>query len=242
MFNLVHESIWVASHMTFTKHFALNGNIGDIVAKDDAQMSTAHLLGMLTGVGVISLSHEPLYLFGAFAVLTPFNIWSTIKMLHAADFEVLNQAKLTLLSRTFIDTGKAVDYKELKPREIGFGEWIKPGAHGAINLKLGCSAEQSFDSVAEVQDTVNVLKAPDVIQSILHALKFHDTLAKNDIRKDKDWSGYMAALDDSLKWTRQNVDTFQESLDEHDWQSETVYWNDGGVRLSWEGHKSQEAS
>ncbi|KAI9492128.1 vitamin B6 photo-protection and homoeostasis-domain-containing protein [Zychaea mexicana] len=245
MFNLVHESIWVASHMTFTKHFALSGNIGDIVAKDDAQMSTAHLLGMLTGVGVISLSHEPVYLFGAFALLTPINIWSTIKMLHAADFEVLNQAKLTLLSRTFIDTGKAVDYKELKPRESGFGEWIKPGAHGAIRLKLGCSAEKSFASVAEVQETVDVLKvnmnvSPDVIQSILHALKFHDTLAKKNIQKEADWSGYLAALDDSLTWTKQSVSTFETSLEEDGWQSEAVYWNDGGVRLSWEGHKASE--
>ena len=121
-------------------------------------MSTAHLLGMLTGVGVIALSHEPVYLFGAFALLTPVNIWSTIKMLHAAEFEVLNQAKLTLLSRTFIDTGKAVDYKELKPREIGFGEWIRPGTQGTIRLKLGSSAEKSFKSVGEVQDTVNILK------------------------------------------------------------------------------------
>ena len=121
-------------------------------------MSTAHLLGMLTGVGVIALSHEPVYLFGAFALLTPVNIWSTIKMLHAAEFEVLNQAKLTLLSRTFIDTGKAVDYEELKPREIGFGEWIRPGTQGTIRLKLGSSAEKSFKSVGEVQDTVNILK------------------------------------------------------------------------------------
>ncbi|KAI9268074.1 vitamin B6 photo-protection and homoeostasis-domain-containing protein [Phascolomyces articulosus] len=241
MFNLVHESIWVASHMTFTKHFALNGNIGDIVAKDDAQMSTAHLLGMLTGVGVISLSHEPIYLFGAFALLTPINIWSTIKMLDAAEFEVLNQAKLTLLSRTFIDTGKAVDYKELQPREIGFGEWIRPGTHGAIRLKLGSSAEKSFKSVG----TMRVLfhddaEAPDVIQSILHAIKFHDTLHKNDIHKEKDWSGYLAALDDSLTWTKQNVSNFENSLEENGWQSEAVYWNDGGVRLSWEGHPSQE--
>lgn len=124
-------------------------------------MSTAHLLGMLTGVGVISLSHEPLYLFGAFSILTPINIWATIKMLNAAEFEVLNQAKLTLLSRTFIDSGKAEGYKELRSREIGFGEWIKPGSHVSIRLKLGASAEQTYDSVAEVQSATHVMKVSD---------------------------------------------------------------------------------
>lgn len=125
-------------------------------------MSTAHLLGMLTGVGVISLSHEPLYLFGAFSILTPINIWATIKMLNAAEFEVLNQAKLTLLSRTFIDSGKAEGYKELRSREIGFGEWIKPGSHVSIRLKLGASAEQTYDSVAEVQSATHVMKVSEV--------------------------------------------------------------------------------
>ncbi|KAG1071290.1 hypothetical protein G6F42_026039 [Rhizopus arrhizus] len=150
MFELIHESIWIASHMTFTKHFSPNGNIGDIVAKDDAQMSTAHLMGMLTGVGLISVSHSPMFLFGVFAVLSPINIWSTTKMLHAAKFEILNQAKLTLLSREFIDSGAVVEYDKLKDREIGFGEWIKP-TYGknkkggiAVNLKLGPSAEQAY--------------------------------------------------------------------------------------------------
>ncbi|KAJ8659509.1 hypothetical protein O0I10_004874 [Lichtheimia ornata] len=261
MFNLVHESIWLASHMTFTKHFATTGNIGDIVAKDDAQMSTAHLLGMLTGVGVISLSHEPLYLFGAFSILTPINIWATIKMLNAAEFEVLNQAKLTLLSRTFIDSGKAEGYKELRSREIGFGEWIKPGSHVSIRLKLGASAEQTYDSVAEVQSATHVMKnenyllgyrkgvmgvlfhedieSEDVIQSILHALKFHDTLASKNISKETDWHAYMDALDESLTWTKENIPRFMDALEEKGWQLDSVYWNDGGVRVSWEGHPSQ---
>ncbi|KAL1936012.1 hypothetical protein VTP01DRAFT_146 [Rhizomucor pusillus] len=258
MFNLVHESIWLASHMIFTKHFAINNNIGDIVAKDDAQMSTAHLLGMLTGVGVIAISHDPIFLFGAFAVLSPINFWSTIKMLHAADFEVLNQAKVTLLGRSFIDAGKVEDYKELQPREIGFGEWIKPyGPKGniSVRIKLGSSAEKSFASVEDVQAAVNMLKhenyllsyrkktmhvllhedaeSKDILQAILHSLKFHDLL-----KQDQEKSNYMTALRDSLTWTKQNTGSFIKALDDKGWLSETVYWNDGGIRISWDGHKS----
>lgn len=127
-------------------------------------MSTAHLMGMLTGVGLISVSHSPMFLFGVFAVLSPINIWSTTKMLHAAKFEILNQAKLTLLSREFIDSGAVVEYDKLKDREIGFGEWIKP-TYGknkkggiAVNLKLGPSAEQAYGVAGEVEGVVQVLK------------------------------------------------------------------------------------
>ncbi|KAI9486880.1 MAG: hypothetical protein EXX96DRAFT_472726 [Benjaminiella poitrasii] len=239
-FELIHESIWIVSHMTFTKNFSPNGNIGDIVAKDDAQMSTAHLLGMLTGVGLISISHSPMFLFSAFAVLTPINIWTTTKMLHAAEFEILNQAKLTLLSREFIDSGgtTVVDYDQLKDREIGFGEWIKPAYYGSdkrrksglVKIKMGSSAEKAFDSSGEVQEIVQVLKvnaeSNDVIKSVLHSLKFHDQLTQSGIAKDNDWEGYIHMLEESHKWTNTHYPTFIAELDKKNWQNEIVYWND----------------
>lgn len=248
MFELIHESIWIASHMTFTKHFSPNGNIGDIVAKDDAQMSTAHLLGMLTGVGLISASHSPLFLFGVFAILSPINIWSTTKMLHAAEFEILNQAKLTLLGREFIDTGNVVGYDKLKKKEVGFGEWIRPGGGIQVKIKMGPSAEQAYGASGEVEGVVDVLRkenyllnyhkntmwilfhqdagSNDVIKSILHSLKFHDTLKKSNITKESDWNGYINTLEDTLDWTKQHYPKFVAELDQKNWQSDVVYWND----------------
>ncbi|KAI8393419.1 uncharacterized protein BYT42DRAFT_487311 [Radiomyces spectabilis] len=265
MFELIHESIWIASHMTFTKHFAPNGNIGDIVAKDDAQMSTAHLLGMLSGVGLISISHSPVFLFGAFAVLSPINIWSTVKMLHAAEFEILNQAKLTLLSRSFIDTGNVEGYTGLRPREVGFGEWIKPfGAKGGVSvrIKMGPSAEEAYGGSGEIEGVVRVMQqenyllnyhrntmyimfhddasSNDVIRSILHSIKFHDTLTAKGITKETDWEGYMDALDETLAWAHKETPAFMAELASKKWMTDAVYWNDSGMRLTWEGHQSKE--
>ncbi|RCI01910.1 hypothetical protein CU098_002569, partial [Rhizopus stolonifer] len=264
-FELIHESIWTASHMTFTKHFSPNGNIGDIVAKDDAQMSTAHLLGMLTGVGLISISHSPVFLFSAFAVLSPINLWSTVKMLHAAEFEILNQAKLTLLGREFIDSGVVVGYEKLKDREVGFGEWIKPfygTGKPAIKIKMGPSAEQAYGSSEEVAGVVNVLKhenyllnyhnntmwilfhqdagSNDVIRSILHSLKFHDQLVKSSVTKETNWDGYIQTLEDTLDWTKHHFPRFVAGLDKMNWQSDVVYWSDTGMRLAWKGHDVEE--
>ncbi|KAI8974060.1 hypothetical protein BDB01DRAFT_408817 [Pilobolus umbonatus] len=250
MFELIHESIWVASHMTFTKHFAPNGNIGDIVAKDDAQMSTAHLLGMLSGVGLISVSHTPLFLFGVFAVLSPINIWSTVKLLNAADFEILNQAKLTLLSREFINQGSVIGYDQLKNKEIGFGEWVKPSAH-IVKINLGASAEQAYENTDEIRDVLEIMKhenyllnyhdhtmwvslhedatSNDVIRAILHSMKLHDAL--------KDGSkGFLSCLQDTLEWSKEKYPKFVVELDQKNWQSDIVYWNDSGVRLDWKNH------
>ncbi|KAI8373621.1 vitamin B6 photo-protection and homoeostasis-domain-containing protein, partial [Choanephora cucurbitarum] len=244
-FELIHESIWIASHMTFTKHFSPNGNIGDIVAKDDAQMSTAHLLGMLTGVGLITVSHSPLFLFGVFAVLSPINIWSTVKMLHAAEFEILNQARLTLLSRDFIDSGRVVEYDQLKDREVGFGEWIKPGK-STLKIKLGPSAEQAYGSSEEVAGVVQIMKVKkyatsnDVIRSILHSLKFHDQIKQSNITKESDWQAYIDALEDSLSWAKDHYPKFVAELDQKNWQSNIVYWNDSGMRLAWKDHEKEE--
>ncbi|KAI7898606.1 vitamin B6 photo-protection and homoeostasis-domain-containing protein [Cokeromyces recurvatus] len=270
-FELIHESIWIASHMTFTKHFSPNGNIGDIVAKDDAQMSTAHLLGMLTGVGIISISHSPMFLFGIFAILSPLNIWTTCKMLHTAEFEILNQAKLTLLGRKFIDSGgiSVIDYEQLKDHEAGFGEWIKPSYYGSskdniVKIRMGSSAEKAFASSGEVQEIVKVLKhenyllnyhkntmwilfhqdaeSNDVIKSILHSLKFYEQLTRTEIVKEKDWERYMYTLEDSLNWTRENYKKFITELDKKNWQSDIVYWNDSGMRLDWKSYEDKDRS
>jgi hypothetical protein len=131
------------------------------VAKDDAQMSTAHLMGMLSGVGLISVSHEPAFLFSAFALLSPLNIYFTYKLLNTAQFEILNQAKLTLLSRSYIDTGKVVDVDDLKDREYFFGEWIKANKNkGPVraNIKLGAGADKAFGGAGEVERVVEAMR------------------------------------------------------------------------------------
>ncbi|KAJ3087053.1 hypothetical protein HK102_011908 [Quaeritorhiza haematococci] len=160
----VHFAIWGATHMTFTRNFALNqrigggggaavkelnsmytsidgepviphsassgggvaaqpkevefgvgssvggggrggGNVGDIVAKDDSQMSVAHIVGMLCGVALLSFSHSPWFLFACFlAVLGPTHFLSTVALLKAAKFQVLNGATMGLVAMEYVES------------------------------------------------------------------------------------------------------------------------------------------
>jgi hypothetical protein len=66
----------------------------------------------------------------------------------------------------------------------------------------------------------------DITKSILHSLKFHDLLNKSKITKESDWSNYMYSLEESLQWTHDNYSKFTAELDDKNWQSDTIYWND----------------
>lgn len=143
--------------MTFTRSFALKGNVGDLVAKDDSQMSVAHLMGMLIGVGVISISHAPAFLFSIFAVLGPIHCAMTVALIRAARFEVLNQTQLTLLSRAFVREGKVPSLEELKPHERFFGEWLN-STEDVPTLKLGLPVTQAFNDGGDLALALDVLR------------------------------------------------------------------------------------
>lgn len=153
----IHFSIYGATHMTFTRNFATQGNVGDVVAKDDSQMSVAHLLGVLCGVGLLSVSHAPWFLFSSFFVLGPIHFAMTLALLDAARFEVLNQTKLTLISRKYIREGVVPGMEELKPHERIFGEWIRKG-EDVPNLRVGVTVAKAFPNAVDLEAAMEVLK------------------------------------------------------------------------------------
>lgn len=80
----------------------------------------------------------------------------------------------------------------------------------------------------------------DVIKSVLHSLRFHDLLTSQNTNKEQHWDQYAQALNDSLHWTREKFPEFVASLDSKDWQSDSVYWNDSGVRVEWDRPRKTE--
>lgn len=66
----------------------------------------------------------------------------------------------------------------------------------------------------------------DVIRSILHSLKFHDSLSNAGITKESNWEDYVQTLNNTLAWTKEHYPKFVAELDQKNWQSDIVYWND----------------
>lgn len=156
----IHFSIWGATHMTFTRNFALSGNVGDVVAKDDTQMAVAHLLGTAIGAGLLSLSHSTHVLFMEFMVFAPVHLWATLALLNATRFPVLNQTNLSLLCTEYVKTGLCLTLDEIQPRTRVFNEWPRVDSKG-VNVKIGVSVAQAFRGGigdVSVQDSLEIFK------------------------------------------------------------------------------------
>ncbi|KAI9017313.1 vitamin B6 photo-protection and homoeostasis-domain-containing protein [Gaertneriomyces semiglobifer] len=253
----IHYSIWGATHMTFTRNFALQGNVGDIVAKDDSQMSVANLLGMLMGVTAISYSHDPLFLFAGFAILAPIHFCMTLALLRAARFEVLNQTNLSLICRQYVVKGTVPGMEDLRPHEAWFGEWIRKGEELAT-INAGAVVRTAFRTAEELRVALDVLQkenyllrpitsatdeiqivfrtgatSHDVIKAMLHASKLYDMLKTESIPAKAGSDIAYLALRDSHEWTKSNFPKFVVEVDDRDWQSDVVFFGDAGHRAEW---------
>ncbi|KAJ3365655.1 hypothetical protein GGF32_008788 [Allomyces javanicus] len=104
----IHFSVWAAVHTTIARIYARRGNVGDIVAKDEAQLSVAHMLGSGVGVAVIALwRHDAPFLFTCYAALAPLQLWCSVSMLREAHFDVLNDVKVALLAQEWRERSRA---------------------------------------------------------------------------------------------------------------------------------------
>ncbi|KAJ3277672.1 hypothetical protein HDU76_010255 [Blyttiomyces sp. JEL0837] len=254
----IHFSIYGSTHMTFTRNFATQGNVGDIVAKDDSQMTVAHLMGMASGIALLTVSHSVTFLFTTFFIITPIHYYVTVKLLEAAKFEVLNQTKLTLIGDWYVKKGSVPKMKDLTSMETWFGEWIKPGQDFLPKLRVGNTLKNTFDDEVQLAAVLKVLKdenyliayrpsdssfaitfhaeadARDMIKSFLHVAKLHEQLHVAASQAD-----FNSAIEISHAWVKSFFPSFMVDLEAKDWQSDAVFWGDAGNRIQWE-RSSQE--
>lgn len=249
--------------MTFTRNFSKGGNVGDIVAKDDSQMSVAHLLGMFLGVGLLStISHQPWFLFSAFACISPIHFYSTFALLRATQFEVLNKTKLVLLSEEWLSTNTIPTMRQLKSKEIWFGEFIHP-SFKAARIEMGNPVSEAFTNMEGLQQALKVFSeemylldivessgsiaivykqdagTQVVMKSVLHAVKLYRELLAKQPKLDKvlhDGDELMSRrnylISSTLEWTNQQFPIFMSEINSKDWQTDAVFWGDRGNRVA----------
>jgi hypothetical protein len=233
--------------MTFTRNVALMGNVGDVVAKDDSQMSVAHLLGMLVGVACLSVSHDASFLFAAFLALCPVHFYATLALVRAAEFQVLNQGKLVLMAEHWILHQEIPTEQQLEKQETWFGEFIHPHVN-STPLVMGATLYDTFDTLDSLEMCLDILSsqkyllhynkermylvyhhdatARDVISSVLHAIKYYRTWIKEPELEPAQ------LLKSTLEWTHSQQDYVQAMAD-GGWQIDAVFYGDSGHRATW---------
>ncbi|KAH8100958.1 DUF647-domain-containing protein [Cristinia sonorae] len=113
IFKLVGNAIWFTTHIKFVRYFSRQGNTGDVAAKEESQASIGQLLGYSAGIGLLTLSHSPAYLYSIFFLAVPVSLGITTWMLKLATFELLTLPRLSVLSRGFV-SGKEGGEREMK--------------------------------------------------------------------------------------------------------------------------------
>ena len=154
----IYLSIWAATHTTFNSHLALkDNNMGDLNAKDDAQVSFAHILGLLFGVFLLSNSNSSIFIFFVYIVFSITQVIMTLLLVKSADYEILNFARMRLVAHALVHRNRTLSCLNLKGRENWIGEFITLSGMPRITLATGVLEAMKDDLIGERLHILNVI-------------------------------------------------------------------------------------
>jgi hypothetical protein len=152
----IYISIWVATHTIFNKNLALKeNNMGDLYAKDESQNSLAHILGLIAGIGLLSVSNHHTVISVAYLLLATTQIMMTFLLVRAADYEVLNFHRMRLVANTFVEDNTVNSCRDLKPLENWIGESLSVA--DVPDIQLASMAEDVIKDEM-ISERINILK------------------------------------------------------------------------------------
>jgi hypothetical protein len=121
----IYLSIWSATHTTFNNNLALKeNNMGDLNAKEDAQVSLAHLLGVLCGIGLLSIQSSSSYLLVVYIISSSIQVLMTVMLVNSAKYEVMNFNRMRLLCHALVQTMRTLSCHNIQTRENWLGEFL----------------------------------------------------------------------------------------------------------------------
>ena len=244
-FRGIHYSIWSATHTTFCK---LSGdNIGDLISKDDAQVSLAHLIGLLTGVSLLSFFSSPATILPIFCFLSAVQVYCTVLFVQNANFEVLNTPRLQILSNRYIQTNGEAIYTIKTIPESWLGEFPpvnskSPSIHQAKSIRQlfqDAGIDKVEQSIALFENEKFLIveggkeywillqqgaAGTDYIKALLLISKWNHLVRSHEKIDD-------SVIQEAIKWTDNHIDAFYDLLDANGWKRDSVVWPDLGVRF-----------
>jgi hypothetical protein len=257
--------VWQSTHIWFTKHFAIQRNIGDLSAKADSQMSLAHVLGMIAGVGAISYSHDTSFLLTTFFLTVPFHMAANVLLIRSAQFQIMNISSCTVIADVFARAGAIPDVESIERSLTWAGTVRRPCQQQLPHIQVGRSIKDVATSLQIVEQTVSVLASEnyllfqnaqgnkqtfsillhedgnsvDVAKAVLHAVSWHRLLHTCSAAQMPDIN---QQLQQSYQETQHHFEAFTESLMGAGWNPEELQFPDSGRRLRWQRPSSTEST
>ncbi|KAM8777743.1 RUS family member 1 [Rhynchonycteris naso] len=138
-----------ATRAALTVHQARRNNMADVAAKDGSQETLVNLAGLLVSLLMLPLVSDcPSLSLGCFFLLTALHIYANYRAVRALVLETLNEGRLWLVLKHFLQRGQVLDpasVNRMEPLWTGF--WPSP----TPSLSLGVPLHRLISSVFELQ-------------------------------------------------------------------------------------------
>ncbi|OIW27842.1 DUF647-domain-containing protein [Coniochaeta ligniaria NRRL 30616] len=121
-----------ASKASLSAHFALNGNLAELNAKEASQETVISLLGMLTGTLVVKVVHDKQVVWALMMVLVGIHLMMNYRAVRAVKMRTLNRQRATIVFREWLDTNAV-----LTPLQVSQRERILRNGSGNLASKSG---------------------------------------------------------------------------------------------------------
>ncbi|KAI0096841.1 DUF647-domain-containing protein [Hypoxylon sp. NC0597] len=122
-----------AAKAELSAHFARNGNLAELNAKDGSQETVISLLGMLVGSLFLHFVHNKLDVLTWMIVLVTTHLWTNYQAVRSVEMRTLNKQRLCILLQELLDNEVI-----LRPNEVAASEkimtWVGPNISFANTL------------------------------------------------------------------------------------------------------------
>ncbi|KAI5926021.1 vitamin B6 photo-protection and homoeostasis-domain-containing protein [Camillea tinctor] len=108
-----------AAKASLSAHFARNGNLAELNAKDGSQETVISLLGMLAGSLFVRVVHGHLAVWAWMAALVSIHLWTNYQAVRSVQMRTLNRQRATLVITEFLRSGHV-----LRPEQVALREHI----------------------------------------------------------------------------------------------------------------------
>ncbi|XP_027260275.1 RUS family member 1 isoform X2 [Cricetulus griseus] len=145
-----------ATRAALTMHQARRNNMADVSAKDSSQETVVNLAGLLVSLLMLPLVSDcPSLSLGCFILLTALHIYANYRAVRALVLETLNESRLQLLLKHFLQRGEV-----LAPASANQMEPLWTGFWPSLSLSLGVPLHHLVSSVFELEQLVEGHQEP----------------------------------------------------------------------------------
>ncbi|XP_040828903.1 RUS family member 1 [Ochotona curzoniae] len=149
-----------ATRAALTVHQARRNNMADVSAKDSSQETLVNLAGLLVSLLMLPLVSGSLSVsLGCFFFLTALHIYANYRAVRALVMETLNEGRLRLVVKHFLQRGEVLD-----PTSANQMEPLWTGFSPSPSLSLGVPLHRLISSVSELQQLIEGHQEPYLLR------------------------------------------------------------------------------